>query len=62
MNEAFSFLPRFLSAPEYVLALHKPNDHAAILVRNRNRQQTTQRILPAETIASDPPWTCGTSP
>jgi RepB DNA-primase from phage plasmid len=54
MNEAFSFLPRFLSAPEYVLALHKPNDHAAILVRNRNRQQTMQRILPAETIASEP--------
>lgn len=54
MNETSSFAARYLSAPEYVFALHKPNDHVAILVRNRIRKQTTQRILPAETIASVP--------
>jgi hypothetical protein len=32
--------------------LHEPNDHVAVLVRNRSREQTVQRILPAETIAS----------
>jgi hypothetical protein len=52
MNCLSSFTPRFLSAPEYVYALHEPSDHAAVLVRNRIRQQTTQRILPVETIAS----------
>ena len=37
-----------------MFALHGPSDHAAVLVRNRIRQQTTQRILAAETIASAP--------
>jgi hypothetical protein len=54
MSDARSFTPRFLSAPEYVLALHDPQDHVAVLVRNRSREQTMQRILPAETIASPP--------
>jgi RepB DNA-primase from phage plasmid len=54
MNGSSSFAPRFLSAPEYVFALHGPSDQVAVLVRNRSRQQTTQRILPAETIASAP--------
>jgi hypothetical protein len=54
MTSSSSFTPRFLTATEYVLALHMPSDHAAVLVRNRLRQQTTQRILPAETIASAP--------
>lgn len=54
MNGTRSFAPRYLSAPEYVLALHQPNDHAAILVRNRSRKQTIQRILPVEAIASEP--------
>jgi hypothetical protein len=54
MNGALSFAPRYLSAPEYVFALHQPNDHAAILVRNRSRKQTVQRILSAEVIASEP--------
>ena len=54
MTNSSSFTPRFLSASEYVYALHEPSDHAAVLVRNRIRQQTTQRILPAETIASVP--------
>jgi len=41
-----------LSAREYILALHEPNDNVAVLLRNRNRGQTLQRIAPAETIAS----------
>ena len=54
MNSVSKFVPKFLSAPEYVYALYEPRDHTAVLVRNRIRQQTTQRILPAETIASAP--------
>jgi len=54
MNGPLSFAARYLSAPEYVFALHQPNDHAAILVRNRSRKQTIQRILSAEVIASEP--------
>ncbi len=54
MSSANAFNPKFLSAPEYVLSLHEPQDHVAIFVRNRGRQQTTQRILPAEAIASPP--------
>jgi hypothetical protein len=54
MSDALSFTPRFLSAPEYVLALHEPQDHVAVLIRNRSREHTMQRILPAETIASPP--------
>jgi hypothetical protein len=53
MNGAVSFAPRYLSAPEYVFALHQPDDHAAVLVRNRSRKQTIQRILPVEAIASE---------
>ncbi|MBS1840426.1 MAG: hypothetical protein JST77_06210 [Acidobacteria bacterium] len=48
------FTPKFLTAPEYVFALHEPSDQVAVLVRNRTRHQTTQRILPAEGIASPP--------
>ena len=54
MSGIFSFTPRFLTAPEYVFALHEPSDQVAVLVRNRTRHQTTQRILSAETIASAP--------
>jgi len=54
MSDVSAFTPRFLSAPEYVLALHEPNDHVAVLIRNRGREQTMQRILPAEAIASPP--------
>jgi hypothetical protein len=54
MNGISSFTARFLSAPEYVFALHEPSDQIAVLVRNRIQQQSTQRILPAETIASAP--------
>ena len=54
MSGISSFTPRFLTAPEYVFALHAPSDQIAVLVRNRTRHQTTQRILPAEAIASPP--------
>jgi DNA primase RepB-like protein len=54
MSDLSAFTPRFLSAPQYVLALHEPQDHVAVLVRNRRREQTMQRILPAEAIASPP--------
>jgi hypothetical protein len=54
MSAISSFTPGFLTAPEYVFALHKPSDQVAVLVRNRTRHQTTQRILPAEAIASAP--------
>src|SRR5579859_1804734 len=54
MSDPSSFTPRFLTAPEYVFALHEPGEQVAVLVRNRTRQQTMQRILAAETIASAP--------
>ena len=54
MNGVSSFAPRFLTASEYVVALHEPSDQVAVLVRNRIQKHTTQRILPAETIASAP--------
>jgi RepB DNA-primase from phage plasmid len=54
MSALPSFTPRFLAAPEYLLALHRPSDQIALLVRNRMQRQTTQRILPAEVIASAP--------
>ncbi|HEY4951722.1 MAG TPA: DNA-primase RepB domain-containing protein [Candidatus Acidoferrales bacterium] len=54
MNEPGQFSRRMLSASEYVLALHSPEDRVAVLLRNRVRGQTTQRILAAEAIASPP--------
>jgi len=54
MSSVSSFTPRFLTAPEYMFALHEPSDQVAVLVRNRTQHQTTQRILPAEAIASPP--------
>ena len=54
MNGSSLFTPRFLTATEYVFALHEPSDLVAVLVRNRTQQQTMQRILAAETIASAP--------
>jgi RepB DNA-primase from phage plasmid len=51
MNTA-SIEPRVLSARDYVLALHEPEENVAILLRNRNRGQTLQRIASAETIAN----------
>lgn len=54
MTELNLFKTRQLSAPQYVLALHQPEDRVAVLVRNRLREQTMQRILSAEDIASPP--------
>ena len=44
MSDLSAFTPRFLSAPDYIQALHEPNDRVAVLVRNRSREQTMQRI------------------
>jgi RepB DNA-primase from phage plasmid len=52
MNEPTQFSRRTLSASEYVLALHSPEDRVAVLVRNRASGQTMQRILAAEAIAT----------
>jgi DNA primase RepB-like protein len=49
-----AFTPRLLSASQYVLALHRPEDRVALLLRNRPRGQTMQRILAAEVVASPP--------
>lgn len=54
MNAPGQFSRRMLSASEYVLALHSPEDRVAVLLRNRVRGQTMQRILAAEAIASPP--------
>jgi hypothetical protein len=52
MTELNLFKTRQLSAAQYVRALHQPEDRVAVLVRNRLRNQTMQRILSAEDIAS----------
>jgi RepB DNA-primase from phage plasmid len=54
MNGSSSCTPRFLSASEYICSIYEPGDQVPVLVRNRIHHQTTQRILPAETIASAP--------
>lgn len=54
MTQPNPFTPRSLSPSEYVLALHHPEDRVALLLRNRPRGQTMQRILSAETVASPP--------
>ena len=52
MSGESSFEFKSLSAAEYVLALHEPGDSVPVLLRNRARGQTLQRIAFAETIAS----------
>jgi RepB DNA-primase from phage plasmid len=52
MTNPNSIFPRSLSAGEYVLALHEPDDRVAVVVRDRFREQTTQRISLAEDIAN----------
>jgi hypothetical protein len=44
--------PRSLCAREYILTLHEPEDTVAVLLRNRSRGQTLQRIASAEAIAN----------
>lgn len=52
MMEGNLFKPVHLSGPKYVPALHRPEDRVTVLIRNRARGQTMQRILLAEDIAS----------
>ena len=54
MTDTNSYVSRPLSAAQYVLALHAPDDRVAVLVRDRSREQTMQRILAAEDIANPP--------
>ena len=46
------FQSRPLSASEYMLALHEPEDHVAVLLVNRHRGQTPQRIANVETLVA----------
>jgi RepB DNA-primase from phage plasmid len=46
------FAPRTITASEYVRKLFRPEDNAAILVRNRSTGHTVQTIARAETIAN----------
>src|ERR1700728_3550893 len=43
-----------ITAPDYVRASFDPSDRLAVLVRNRNRGQTLQRISTAVQIAAPP--------
>lgn len=52
MKDIYFFTPKQLSAPQYLFALHRPDDRVAVLVRNRARAQTIQRILLVEDIAA----------
>jgi hypothetical protein len=52
MSADSTFIPRSLTASEYVRELFEPADNAAVLVRNRSTGHTVQRIAKAETIAS----------
>jgi hypothetical protein len=53
MTHAPAFTAKFSSAAECVPTLHHPEDQTVVLVRNRSRQQTVQRILPAESKANN---------
>ncbi len=46
------FVPRTLTASEYIRELFGPEDNAAVLVRNRSTGHTVQTIAKAEAIAS----------
>jgi hypothetical protein len=50
VNREKQFEARELSASDYVLALHAPEDQIAVLLRNRSRSQTLQRIASAEIV------------
>jgi len=52
MSADNNFVPRNLTASEYVRALFGPEDNTAILVRNRSTGRTVQTISRAETIGS----------
>ena len=46
------FRMKSLSAAEYILALHEPEDRVAVVLVSRRRGQTLQRIATAEAIAA----------
>lgn len=52
MKQDGKLAAKSLSATEYLLALHEPKDQVAVLLVNRHRGQTLQRIATAETIAA----------
>jgi hypothetical protein len=52
VKPADRFQARPLSASDYTLALHEPEDRVAVVLVNRRRGQTLQRIASAETIAA----------
>ena len=52
MSADAAYIPRDLTASEYIRELFEPTDNAAVLVRNRSTGHTVQRIAKAETIAS----------
>jgi hypothetical protein len=52
MSRDNAFMPKSLTAPEYVRELFESGDNTAILVRNRGTGKTVQRIARAEAIAS----------
>jgi hypothetical protein len=52
VRQDVQFQSRSLSASEYLLALHEPEDHVAVLLVNRHRGQTLQRIASVETIVA----------
>jgi hypothetical protein len=54
MTQLNLFKARHLSAAQCVPTLHQPEDRVAVLARSRLREQTMQRILSAEDIASPP--------
>lgn len=51
MKQMRPLATRSLSAEEYILALHEPEDQVAVVLVNRQRGQTLQRIASAETFA-----------
>ena len=51
MNNHAQFTSKSLTASEYVLALFNPPDQVAVLLRDRSRGQTVQRITIAEIVA-----------
>lgn len=54
MSSDAKFVPRSLTASEYVRELFGPDDNVAILVRNRSTGHTVQTISKAQTIADAP--------
>lgn len=52
MSRDITFHTKSLTASEYILALHEPEDRVAALLVNRRRGQSLQRIASAQTVAA----------